>query len=91
MTTPVQVRAELVKALALDLVGPAPDDSAHREEILTQAPSKWYLTSFLAPRGSSDDTAEEGVIDNVMERCVNEVLQQYEDLTPVKIYRHWYY
>lgn len=61
MTTPVQVRAELVKALALDLVGPPNNDSAHREEILTQAPSKWYLTGFLAPRGSSDDTAEEGV------------------------------
>jgi hypothetical protein len=61
MTTPVQVRTELVKALELDLVGPAPDDSAHREEILTQAPSKWYLTGFLAPRGSSDDSAEEGL------------------------------
>jgi hypothetical protein len=61
MTNPTQVRTELVKALELDLVGPPDDDSAHREEILTQAPSTWYLTGFLAPRGSSDDTAEEGV------------------------------
>ncbi|MEG3439955.1 DISARM system helicase DrmA [Pannus brasiliensis CCIBt3594] len=61
MTTPVQVRSQLLRALELDLVGPPDDDSAHREEILTQAPSKWYLTGFLAPRGLSDDTAEEGV------------------------------
>lgn len=61
MTTPVQVRSQLLQALELDLVGPPNDDLSHREEILTQAPSKWYLTGFLAPRGSCDDTAEEGV------------------------------
>jgi hypothetical protein len=33
----------------LDLVGPAPDDGDHAEEILPTAPSKWYLTGFLSP------------------------------------------
>lgn len=46
--TPVEVRGQLVDALHLDLIGPnarlgTPD------EILPQAPSKWYLTGFLVP------------------------------------------
>lgn len=60
MTTPVNVRSCLIDALQLDLIGPTPDDTIHQEEILTQAPSKWYLTGFLAPYGSPpDDTVDD--------------------------------
>lgn len=48
-TTPAEVRTHLLDALQLDLVGPAPDDLAHAEEIIPQPPSKWYLTGFLVP------------------------------------------
>ena len=44
-----KVRAHLVHALALDLVGPAPGDAALAHEVLPSAPSLWYLTGFLAP------------------------------------------
>ena len=60
------VRARLLEALELDLVGPAP---GHRleEELLPGwvRPSNWYLTGFLIPRDSpleqaaDDDAAEE--------------------------------
>ena len=49
---PVDVRARLMDALRLDLVGPRPDHPAHaayEEEVLPIAPSKWYLTGFLVP------------------------------------------
>jgi hypothetical protein len=46
---PAEVRTHLLDALQLDLVGPAPDDLAHAEEIIPQPPSKWYLTGFLVP------------------------------------------
>ena len=64
--TSAEIRSTLVDALQLDLVGPTPDDRDHAEEVLTQAPSKWYLTGFLAPFGAkpddrSDLTADETV------------------------------
>ena len=45
---PQTVRAELVEALKLDLVGP---DNAppFAHELLPDAPSRWYLTGFLVP------------------------------------------
>ncbi|MEX1364122.1 MAG: DISARM system helicase DrmA [Nannocystaceae bacterium] len=55
MSSPAQVRATLVDALRLDLVGPDPTEPAHQvhaAELLPEAPSKWYLTGFLAPRGA---------------------------------------
>lgn len=62
--TPVEVRQHLIEALQLDLVGPNPDDVDYIEEIIDQAPSKWYLTGFLVPYGASfeqrtDETADE--------------------------------
>jgi hypothetical protein len=48
----VDVRARLVAALQADLVGPFLPDG-HPEagtEVLPMAPSRWYLTGFLAPR-----------------------------------------
>ncbi|MBW4599045.1 MAG: DISARM system helicase DrmA [Calothrix sp. FI2-JRJ7] len=62
--TPAEVRQHLIEALQLDLVGPTPDDVDYIEEIIDQAPSKWYLTGFLVPYGASfeqraDETADE--------------------------------
>lgn len=44
----VEIRADLVAALRLDLVGP---DNAHAfaHELLPDRPSRWYLTGFLVP------------------------------------------
>ncbi len=58
------VRDYLIEALRLDLVGPRPTDESLQDERLPHAPSRWYLTGFLAPTGASDvqrapDTEEE--------------------------------
>lgn len=65
--TPNDVRAQLIDALRLDLVGPRPGHSPHdayAQEALPIAPSKWYLTGFLIPYEApvsqrSDDDADE--------------------------------
>lgn len=51
--TEVDVRKRLVEALEADLVGPFVPDSHPQggQEILPLAPSRWYLTGFLAPKG----------------------------------------
>jgi hypothetical protein len=59
--TSVEVRSKLVEALRLDLVGPG-TDLGDPNEVLPQAPSRWYLTGFLVPLGAKaeqriDDTA----------------------------------
>src|SRR5437879_5155724 len=59
----VEVRSKLVEALKLDLVGPA-ENLGNPEEILPQAPSRWYLTGFLVPIGAereqrTDEAASE--------------------------------
>ena len=48
--TSLEVRAALVHALHLDLIGPGPDGE-HAEESLPgwERPSVWYLTGFLVP------------------------------------------
>lgn len=49
--TPADVRERLVDALQADLVGPfLPDDGDSSQETLPIAPSRWYLTGFLAPK-----------------------------------------
>jgi Helicase conserved C-terminal domain len=54
MTTSAAVRRQLVQALKLDLVGPDSQAEDHyQNEILSQAPSKWYLTGFLVPYEAS--------------------------------------
>ncbi|MCZ7679819.1 MAG: hypothetical protein M5U28_14070 [Sandaracinaceae bacterium] len=47
----VRARAALVDALRADLVGPfyPADHPGSTEEVLPLAPSRWYLTGFLAP------------------------------------------
>ena len=61
---PVEVRSELADALKLDLVGPS-ERLGSPNEVLPQAPSRWYLTGFLVPldadqsqRGDADSTEE---------------------------------
>ena len=54
--TSVEVRQQLVDSLRIDLVGP--DATRHLgtpDEVLPQAPSRWYLTGFLVPL-EADDT-----------------------------------
>ncbi len=51
---PVDVRTQLVEALRLDLVGPA-NGTDLEAEVLTQAPSRWYLTGFLVPLEASEE------------------------------------
>jgi hypothetical protein len=61
--TSAEVRSKLVEALRLDLVGPG-TDLGDPEEVLVQAPSRWYLTGFLVPLGAKaeqriDETADD--------------------------------
>lgn len=63
MKTSAEVRSEIVDALRLDLVGPAPANG-NLNEILDKRPGHWYLTGFLVPtdagdRQKSDDDAED--------------------------------
>ncbi len=51
--TSVEVRQRLVEALKLDLVGPE-NGSDLEDEVLNQAPSRWYLTGFLVPLEASE-------------------------------------
>jgi hypothetical protein len=54
MTThPAQVREHLVEVLARDLVGAVPD------EVLSVAPSRWYLTGFLVPHEAPASVRED--------------------------------
>ena len=48
------VRSRLLHTLRRDLVGPGPDDPDLSRELLSERPSRWYLTGFIAP--------EEGVV-----------------------------
>lgn len=60
MTTATEVRGALVEALEADLVGPF--DPTNERELLKLAPSRWYLTGFLAPKASretNDPTSED--------------------------------
>jgi len=56
------VRKRLVEALEADLIGPFVPDSHPQggQEILPLAPSRWYLTGFLAPRGGRTPDPEDG-------------------------------
>ena len=48
------VRDYLIEALRLDLIGPRTGDEVLQYERLPSAPSRWYLTGFLAPTGAPD-------------------------------------
>jgi hypothetical protein len=50
------VRTHLVRALEADLVGPF--DPARPDELLSLAPSRWYLTGFLVPPDAREGEEE---------------------------------
>lgn len=59
-----QVRSALVSALEADLVGPFDPNSG--QEVLPLAPTRWYLTGFLAPRdGASLDVDDQEAQDEL--------------------------
>ena len=49
------MRRYLCDASRIDLVGPRPGDAALQHERLPQAPSRWYLTGFLAPGDAPEE------------------------------------
>lgn len=56
-----EVRRRLVEALEADLIGPFVHDSHPQggQEVLPIAPSRWYLTGFLAPAGNRVPDADD--------------------------------
>ncbi len=57
-TTSFEVRASLVQALHLDLVGPGSDHELAEERLPGWVrPSNWYLTGFLIPSGTPPEQA----------------------------------
>jgi hypothetical protein len=65
MATSESIRKELIDALRLDLVGPD-NDHPFANELLPDAPSRWYLTGFLVPTGApidqrADETSTEEI------------------------------
>ena len=82
-----QIRTALVDALQLDLIGPTPDDLAHADEILTQDPSKWYLTGFLVPYGAPPDIRFDDTADDELEALAHSETSedsQLPDKTPAR-------
>jgi hypothetical protein len=60
------IRNHLLEALQADLVGPFVPDSHPQggQEVLPIAPSRWYLTGFLAPQGArAPDPDDEDSVD----------------------------
>jgi len=67
-----QIRARLVEALRLDLVGPT-NDHPFAGELLPESPRRWYLTGYLVPttlpcESKSEDDAEDDPIDSPAEQ-----------------------
>jgi hypothetical protein len=52
--SPLEVRAGLVDAMRLDLIGPSGALGDPRE-VLPQPPSRWYLTGFLVPTDAGEE------------------------------------
>jgi hypothetical protein len=79
------VRQRLSDVLELDLVGPRPS-SPHENEILPHAPSRWYLTGFLAPTGASpearSDEESHDEIDSAAEGTASEDSSEPETQAP---------
>lgn len=64
---PCDVREKLVEALKLDLVGPT-DGLGTIDEVLSQPPSRWYLTGFLVPQDADvEQRADEASNDELDE------------------------
>ena len=57
----VDVRREIVNAFRRDLVGPGPghEDADLANERLSEAPSRWYLTGFIASASESPESSKD--------------------------------
>jgi hypothetical protein len=55
----VQVRMRLTGAVGIDLIGPGAED-VRCSEILDRAPTRWYLSGFLAPWNAPAVQKEDG-------------------------------
>ena len=53
-SAPIEVRESLVEALQIDLIGPTGPLGNHKE-LLSQTPSRWYLTGFLVPTDADEE------------------------------------
>jgi len=74
--TSEQIRARLVEALRLDLVGPT-NDHAFASELLPESPRRWYLTGYLVPttlpsETKSEDDGEDDEIDSPAEQTASD-------------------
>jgi hypothetical protein len=77
--TSVQVRSKLIDALKLDLVGPE-SDLGDLAEVLPQAPSRWYLTGFLAPLDAPPEQRSDADADDDLDSAGESGLD--DDITP---------
>jgi len=67
VTDSATVRSDLVRALRLDLVGPGTGDEALAHEVLSQAPSRLYLTGLLVPLGAPEQQRSEVAADDELD------------------------
>ena len=84
MTTAKDVRAQLLSALELDLVGPRtghPPHARYAEEVLPIAPSKWYLAGFLVPYEAPADQRADDDGDEVLDQ-VGRKIEADDDNAP---------
>ncbi len=81
MPTAPEIRASLVSALHADLVGPF-DPTGDGQEILPIAPSRWYLTGFLAPHADREtknpEDEDDGAGSTITEEDENEPVPEPE-------------
>jgi hypothetical protein len=63
---PVDVREKLVHTLGLDLIGPD-CGSELLNELLPQAPSRWYLSGFLVPIDADPDQITDAAADETVD------------------------
>jgi len=80
MTSPLEVRQELVDALQVDLVGPTGPMGNHKE-VLTQTPSRW--TGFLVPTDANEDQRSDPTSNDELDQAA-EPAGLDDDSTPEK-------
>ncbi|NKB58545.1 MAG: hypothetical protein GKS00_19625 [Alphaproteobacteria bacterium] len=74
MTTSAQVRKNLVDILRRDLIGPGANDADLARERLSQNPSRWYLTGFLAPSTEEPESVDDPAVQEESEILIDEDL-----------------
>ncbi|PDW01326.1 DISARM system helicase DrmA [Candidatus Viridilinea mediisalina] len=77
--TSLAVRAQLIEALQLDLVGPTADHPLAAETLPQELrPSLWYLTGFLIPLGTPPEVASDLDEDEEVEAVSTHVGMEHE-------------